>query len=285
MGVCGSARPGSRARYRCRDPPVAILLNKMFKSPIAKLNFVHNFSARARTVALFTVLPPAHTDRQSSIAGVPAFSLPYAVGESFGRHAPDSQAHGVEPKMGSTWHYAHDLGFSGGYARNDPKHYALRHETIGNRSMQKRLIDSGIRLFLPKPGQFLPVAQYASRVAHTKLWVSTTEHPASGPQPEGDTVTTRFYEVLMSGRSLLVCDRNPQSYAPLGIREGVNAAMFNSSEEFYRQAMYYTRTENEPERLAMVAAARRLALKQHSWRVRAMQFVQHLESALARRCP
>ena len=119
VGVCGSARPGSRARYRCRDPPVAILLNKMFKSPIAKLNFVHNFSARARTVALFTVLPPAHTDRQSSIAGVPAFSLPYAVGESFGRHAPDSQAHGVEPKMGSTG-TAHDLGFSGGYARTTP---------------------------------------------------------------------------------------------------------------------------------------------------------------------
>ena len=280
VGVCGDPARSWR-RHRCRDPPIAILLNKMFKSPIAKLNLVRNWSARARTVALFTVLPPAHSARQASIAGVPAFSLPYAVDANFGRHAPDPQGRGTRPEAIPTWRYAHDLGFSGGYARNDAKHYALRRDTIGNRSMQARLVESGVRLFLPKPGHFLPVSEYVSEIARTKLWLSTTEHPASGPQPEGDTVTTRYYEVLMSGRSLLLCDRSPQSYSSLGIREGVHAAMFNSSEEFYRQVVHYSRAENEPERLAMVAAARQLALEKHSWTVRATQLVQNLESALA----
>ena len=87
---------------------------------------------------------------------------------------------------------------------------------------------------------------------------------------------------MMSGRSLTLCDRSPQSYEHLGIVEGVHAAMFNSTAEFYGQVMYYTRPENERERMRMVASARQLALARHTWGHRARTFEEMLRGALTR---
>jgi len=178
-----------------------------------------------------------------------------------------------------------DLGFTGGPYRFDRQHYELRSQTMGNATMIRTLKEAGLRLFMPRrtvnlTGNLLPVNEYVRAMASTKLWFTSTEHPASGPSPLGDTVTTRYYEIMMSGRSLTLCDRSMQSYEPLGIIDGVHAAMFNTTQEFYEKVMYYTRPEHEGERRRMVASARELALARHTWAHRAVAFEDMLREAL-----
>ena len=93
--------------------------------------------------------------------------------------------------------------------------------------------------------------------------------------------STRFYEVMISGRAMLLCDRNPAALDPLGIVEGVHAAMFNSSDEFERKVLYYTRPEHEAERRALVGAARALALQRHTWRMRGELMAREMRSTLS----
>lgn len=78
---------------------------------------------------------------------------------------------------------------------------------------------------------------------------------------------------------MLLCDRNERAYAPIGIEEGVHAAMFNSSDEFVAKVRYYL--EREHERRRIIANARRLVLARHQWRQRGEQLVQMVREALA----
>ena len=97
----------------------------------------------------------------------------------------------------------------------------------------------------------------------------------------GDHVSTRFFEVLISGRALLLCDRNLAAYSPLGIVEGTHAAMFNTTAEFSERVLYYSKPEHEAERRAMVAAARALALQRHTWDRVGETFVAKAREGLA----
>ena len=79
---------------------------------------------------------------------------------------------------------------------------------------------------------------------------------------------------------MLLCDRNVHAFGPLGVVEGVHAAMFNSTKEFEQKALYYTQPEHEAERSSIVAAARALALDRHMWNQRAVQFVSAIHTAV-----
>ena len=70
----------------------------------------------------------------------------------------------------------------------------------------------------------------------------------------------------MSGRSLLMCDRNTAALTPLGIVDGVHAVMFSSLREFETKLTYHL--SHEKERMAIVSAARSLALARHTWQRR-----------------
>mmetsp|Transcript_33681 Transcript_33681/g.78812 ORF Transcript_33681/g.78812 Transcript_33681/m.78812 type:complete len:102 (-) Transcript_33681:63-368(-) len=100
------------------------------------------------------------------------------------------------------------------------------------------------------------------------MWLSTSE--------EGDTAGTRTYEVLVSGRALLLCDRNPAAYAPLGIVDGKHAVFFNTTEELVRLARFYS--EHEGRRKRIVENARQLALTRHLWKHRAVQMQQIVQT-------
>ena len=65
---------------------------------------------------------------------------------------------------------------------------------------------------------------------------------------------------------LLLCNRNPTAYAPLGLVEGTHAAMYNTSEEFEEKLVYYTRAEHDHERRAIVAAAYKQGARFAKWR-------------------
>ena len=91
----------------------------------------------------------------------------------------------------------------------------------------------------------------------------------------------RFFEVMISGRAMLLCDHNEEAYTPLGIEDGVHAVMFNSSRQFEALVHHYRAPENEPARLAIVKAARELVLSRHLWSHRAAYFEQITREALA----
>ena len=90
----------------------------------------------------------------------------------------------------------------------------------------------------------------------------------------------RFFEGMLSGRALLLCNRLVSAFAPLGIVEGVHAAMFNSTAEFQATLLYYLHPDHELERLEIVRSARRLALARHTWRRRVDDFLKELPHAV-----
>ena len=59
-------------------------------------------------------------------------------------------------------------------------------------------------------------------------------------------MSTRVFEVMASGRAMLLCDRNPTAYAPLEVVEGEHAAMFNTTDEFAKKVLYYTQVCTPP---------------------------------------
>ena len=165
--------------------------------------------------------------------------------------------------------YVFDFGFTGGWQRYGSR-YALRSELFASGGVVERLRnESGMRFFIPgKSAGFLPHPKYVRVLSSSKVWLATTEGSGLGP---------RFFEVLASGRAMLLCNRHPVAYAPLGIVEGTHAAMFNTTGEFEAVLRYYLRHENE--RLSIVRAARRLALRRHTWHTRTREFVRELPHA------
>ena len=109
---------------------------------------------------------------------------------------------------------------------------------------------------------------YIRALATTKMWFATTER--------GAHASTRFFEVLLSGRAMLLCDRNLPALAPLGIVEGQHAAMFNSTDELLERITYYLSHEHERERI--VLNARALGLSRHLWVHRAESLIEGIRA-------
>ena len=199
--------------------------------------------------------------------GVRTRFLPYASHEAFGRFASE------ERRPAS---FRFDLGFSGGYAMFAQR-YPMRATLLAPRrngstahapSVRETLQAMGVRV-----GVFgwLTSKDYISKLAASKIWFASTE--------AGNHVGTRFYEVMMSGRAMLICNREPGAYDAIGLREGVHAAMFNTTEEFQSTLLYYLRHDDERQRI--VDNARRFMLRRHLWSDRASEFVSLIRDALA----
>ena len=233
-------------QLRPDDPPVVLMLNKLFENLDAKLQQVR---AHREQIAL-VVAPGPHVADYEEAAGVPVRFWPYGACTDYALYA-------FNDSVG----YRHDVGFTGSMDRYN-KRYHLRSIALNNKTVRANLGRRGVRIFTP--GWLWPT-HYIKAMAQTKVWFATTE--------EGDHASTRFFEVLISGRAMLLCNRNPTAYAPLGLVEGTHAAMYNTSEEFEEKLVYYTRAEHDHERRAIVAAAYKLATEQHSWARRAEEFV------------
>ena len=109
--------------------------------------------------------------------------------------------------------------------------------------------------------QRLGRAGYVAQIARSKMWVSTT-----GPE---HIVGTRYFEVLASGTTLLLCNRPPAGLWVMDgmLVDGEHAVTFGSADELRTKIRYYL--EHEDERRRIVAAAHALAVRLHSWKARA----------------
>ena len=238
------------------DPPLVMVLNKVFDRLERKLAVVQEH--RGRFALVLTASP--HTDKYSSASHVPVVFMPYAAAVEFGRYHDRGPSHeGLA--------FDSDFGFSGGWERFDSRRYPFR-ALIFRGNTTARLRARGLRLKTPG---WLQTQGYINTLARTRVWFATTEI--------GDHIGTRFFEVLISGRAMLLCDRNPTAYAPLGIVEGEHAAMFNSTQEFEEKLTYYLAHEDVRQRI--VVAARRLILSQHLWSHRRDELGKHLSMSLA----
>lgn len=253
------------------DPPVVVMLNKVFEGMHEKMAAIRDLSLRHRVLL---VTAPAPLD--ASILGASAPS----AGPSSGGGGDCSVSATWPPRLSflpygsakafygrtSTRRYEYDLGFTGSDGRFSQR-YAMRAATIGDPRLVARLLSRGVRVL---QSGMLSASEYVHSLGSARVWLSTTE--------AGAHVSTRFFEVLASGRALLLCDRHPDAYAPLGIVEGVHAAMFNTSDEFQHKLLWYL--EHESERLRIVEAARALA-DSHTWEARAHQLVRDVRRAAA----
>ena len=141
---------------------------------------------------------------------------------------------------------------------------------------------------------------YIRQLARTKMWVSTT-----GPE---SIVGTRFFEVLASGTTLLLCNRMNQTYDEL-FQDGVHVIMFDGLEDLRCEPpldanlsskhAYVARASNSlwvrasaakvlhyrnsPEaRQQIVSAARSLVLEKHTWHSRASFVTMVVQEATKR---
>ena len=246
--------PRCFAYLRPADPPVLVMFNKVFEGFSMKTALVRKY--REQTALLLVPTPLVKSYEIAS--GVRTIFMPYGVNPAtFGRYASDT-----------TLAYTADLGFTGGWQRYDDR-YLWRHALLGNKTMRAGLEQRGVRLFTPNG--LMPTDTYVRVIAQSKLWFATTEL--------GAHASTRFYEVLASGRSLLLCNRDLAAYDPLGLKDGVHAAMFNTTEEFESKLAYYL--AHEEKRMAVVRAAREFVVTKHTWAHRASGFAAAARSALA----
>lgn len=230
--------------------PLAFILNKEYSLLEAKLSYIK----RCKPVVAFS----AHHEVRKFMAytGVPFYRTPFA--------ATPRDFNFLTGK--TKYSYKYDFGFTGRVRAQQTQNW--RTLILQDKENLKNL---GVRIFTQGGHNFhpIPLEKYKKAMKHTKIWLSTT-----GPL---DLVGTRFFEVLMSGTTMLICNRLPLVYEGL-FRENKHAVMFSTLEELRRKVEYYMK--NEQERRAIVSAAHRLALRNHTYNVRADQLGQILQDVL-----
>jgi len=180
--------------------------------------------------------------------------------------------------------YSYDVGFSGIVRSSQTNNWRLR---ILSRleQLERR---AGLRVFLnirsfkvpsmnesestlkPRKGSSYRIfseADYIKTMRQTKIWLSTT-----GPL---DLVGTRFFEVMATGRTLLLCNRQPTATYEGILTEGRHAAMFDSEDEFERTLLHYLKHEHT--RQTIVANAQQHVLRHHTYVAR----VEQLETIIS----
>lgn len=244
--------------------PLLVIQNKMYQ-PEGWREIVGNVSAKLQWVraagaaAAFTWLSShrAFTER----SGITHHWLPFAANPRiFGAL---NGSFGLE-------HQPYDVGFTGASGADK---YPLRHALLaGIQSMshvkgffgtweQTTLNRNDNRSW--KAGNSVT---YAAQIASARIWLSTV-----GPS---DIVGTRYFEVLLSGTTLLMCNRasNKDLYAGLW-EDGVHVVTFGSVQELKQKVSYFL--QHEDERRQIVRAAHALANSVHTWDARA-RFITHI---------
>ena len=252
--------------------PLLVMQNKMYQ-PKGWREIVGNLTAKlvwaraSGTIAAFTWLTRHREFTNRS--GVPHHWLPFGVDPNiFGRYAA---------QLGSMAQ-PYDVGFTG--ASGSDK-YPLRRALLDELHTMK-----DVRVFTGEWVQTLLNRQnnhswkaldhnsYALQMAQTKIWISTT-----GPE---DIVGTRYFETLMSGTTLLLCNRpKNSSWAYDGLfKDGEHVVVFEGVADMAAKVMHYL--GDEPERQRLVRNAHALAQRLHTWDARARFVTMVAEEAIRR---
>ena len=208
-----------------------VILNKEYAALDKKLDWIKNNNF----TAAFTV---HHNFKlYEKITGIPFYHLPFAGNSNlFKNYNPDLE-------------YDYDFGFTGIVRKEQTENWRYRvHSTLKDKSVWE-----SSRIYFTDH-HYDDLQEYAKRICTSKIWFSTT-----GP---ADLVGTRYYEVMMTGTTLLACNR----FDYLGLfEEDKHCIMFNSVEELADKVKFYSNPKNENLRLEIVKNAYNLSLKEHTW--------------------
>ena len=249
--------------------PLLVVQNKMYV-PSGYREIVGNRTAKlewvsaAGAVAAFTWLTQ-HREF-TALSGVPHHWLPFGVdGARFGRYRGITDV-GSQP---------FDVGFTG--ASGSDK-YPLRSQVLDAiRSMNvKAYLGTWKQTALNRADNASWQAgthdEYARNIARSRMWVSTT-----GPS---QLVGTRYFEVLASGTTLLLCNRPQRGewvYDGL-FEDGEHVVMFDDVSDLTVKITRILR--NETERLRIVKNAHGRAHQLHTWDMRARFITKVAEEAI-----
>ena len=256
-------------RQRYAHLPLAILQNKMYSAttreivgdPTAKLKWAQETGA----IAAFTWL--THHRRFTRLSGVPHFWLPFGIdielySRQAGRFGPRAQPF--------------DVGFTGASNVKYPLREAIL-KLVRSMNVSSYLgtwSQTSLHTSSNRSWKALNRDEYAEQLSRAKMWVSTT-----GPS---NIVGTRYFEVLASGTTLLLCNRAPPGvwvYDGL-FEDGTHVVMFDSINDLRSKIMYYL--SDEAARRRIVTAAASLSRRIHSWDSRA-RFISHVLESVAQR--
>ena len=199
-------------------------LNKEYHNLDKKLRFLKDGAFDA----VFTV--HHNTTEFETVTGRPTTRIPFAVDTvevgAFASRAPEDLP------------YETDIGYSGGSGGTSKLPWRVFYmnslPSLRQRGIKATYFD------------FAPDRQiYLHRMVSSKMWLSTVS--------QGGLVPLRHWEVMATGRTLLICDRptDERTYG-VDIVEDEHAVMFSSEEEFMEKVAYYT--ENEAARARMPAS-------------------------------
>ena len=243
----------SAARMERRRLVVAVFLNKVYHNLTGKLSLLSRLeSAGGGNVSIATFSWSPIVGQRPAQGKMSFHFMPFAT---------NAVVHSAVARADK-----YDLYWSGD---TNPDKYALRQVLVGNLvALQQR---HALRIYTP--GEHLPDASYFATLAASRLVLST-------PLREWHIVGTRYFEVMASGRAVLLCYREASAYSPLGIIEDTHVVMFGSPKEFEQKLLLYS---NATESAVARATRRRIALNarqlvahRHTWRHRATQVVKVL---------
>ena len=240
-------------RSRFAHLPLAVVQNKMYAATAREI--VGDASAKLRwaraagaTVG-FTWLKLADNFTQES--GVPHYRLPFGVDAAlYGKYAGTLDAGAPQP---------FDVGFTGASNHKYPLREAILAlvRSMNVSSYLGTWQQTSMRVGTNNSWKALDRDGYVRQLSLSKMWVSTT-----GPS---DIVGTRYFEVLASGTTLLLCNRNPGAYDEL-FEDGVHAIVFDGMDDLRAKILKYL--HDEPARRRIVRAAAKLAQRVHTWDAR-----------------
>ena len=227
-------------------------LNKEYTHLDNKIEYIQSLSATL-------VLTHHHTvaELKDKLKGVSVARIPFAT-------------YSVYSKFGKQSVYAlpykRDVGHSGNsqYYSNNTDSVSHNITTLSWRQTFHQLEVTGKFREVGVNVTIVPFAKsvdtYIRNIAESKIWFSTLS--------QGDLLPVRTFDVLASGRAMLLMNRPQDRRITDGILyEGVHCAMFNTSEEMLEKVKYYIDHENERHKIVMNAY--NLATSSHYWKNRA----------------
>jgi len=238
---CGEQSPRSILGLEEEKIPVAVILNKEYAALDKKLEWIKDI----RALAAYSV----HHDveKYQNRTGIPFCKIPFAANETVFKDYDQE--------------FKYDFGFTG----------LIRPEQTNDwrsKIYEKSKEWDSLNVFF-SPHQHDNMIDYAKRINSTKIWLSTT-----GP---ADIVGPRYYEVMISGTTLLACNRMKGEYDGL-FEEGEHCIMFDSVEELEEKIHYYL--SHEKERQEIIKRAQEHVLNNHTWKHRGQKFTKFLEKKL-----
>lgn len=109
--------------------------------------------------------------------------------------------------------------------------------------------------------------QYANQINNSKIALTTT-----GP---ADLVGTRYFEIMATNKSLIMCNRMPEKVYEDILIDGFNCVMFDNENEFIDKCKYYL--SHEEERIKIVHQAYDHFLKTQMWKHKIEHFLKYIE--------